>query len=456
MLQRGILLLACFCAAAAQAGGNAIPDLGAGGLGQAGATVARPDDATAMYYNPAGLAFQDGLRAYADVRVVDQRVEFQRLNAAGQNPAGWAPVENSGGASPAPILGLTYRYGRFAFGVGGNPQNGATGYHFPNPDDARAAGASDAGVGRAAPQRYMAVDSTSRIFMPVFAAAVRITDWLGFGAALQLPWADFRTKVAVYAGPVPGELTAFDALVDIHATQWFARSGVLGLTAQPTPWLAAGLGLQLVTHFRAEGTADAELPPAAKELGLTVDGNKANIDILFPWVLRGGVRIYQSRWSAELAGTFEKWSELKAITIRPENIQIKLGGSPVALPTLLLPKALNDSGSIRLGGEFQLNKLVTLRAGALYETAATPTSRQALDWVHWDRFSVNAGAMFSWGRYTAQVAASRFLQADRDVRDSQITQLVAFPGEAQSVTGNGNYSSQITVVSASIAAKFDY
>ena len=449
-------LVAALAATAAHAGGNAIPDLGAGGLAQAGATIARPDDLTAMYYNPAALAFQDGLRVYLDLRAVDQRVQFQRLNANGQNPVGWAKVENSGGVSPAPVLGVSWHFmGRFTLAVGGQPSNGATGYHFPNPDDARAAGQGDTGIARFSPQRYLAVDSTSRIFMPVFAGAVQLTDWLAFGAGLELPWADFRTKVAVYAGPVSGELTDFDALVDIHATQWFARSGVFGLSAQPTPWLSAGLGLQLVTHFRAGGDITAELPPAATSLGLTVTGKDANIDVRFPWVLRGGVRFYQPRWSVELAGTFEKWSELKDIRITPIDIEVKLGSTPVPLPTLILPKNLNDSGSVRLGGEYRLRPWVTLRAGALYETAATPTERQSLDWVHWDRFSLNAGAAFTYGRYTAQLAASRFLQADRQVRNSQINQLVAFQGVQPTVTANGDYGSQITVVAASIAARFD-
>src|SRR5438067_4794957 len=90
---RGVLLFLVLTRSA-WAAGIGIPDLGAGGLGQAGATIARPADLTALYYNPAALAWLEGIQLYADVRAIDHRVSFQRLDAQGQNPSGWLPVEN--------------------------------------------------------------------------------------------------------------------------------------------------------------------------------------------------------------------------------------------------------------------------------------------------------------------------------------------------------------------------
>src|SRR5881392_1027781 len=85
LLLRGVLLL-LLAAPSARAAGVGIPDLGAAGLGQAGATVARPAGLTALYYNPGALGFLEGIQAYVDVRLVDQRVTFQRLDSLGQNP----------------------------------------------------------------------------------------------------------------------------------------------------------------------------------------------------------------------------------------------------------------------------------------------------------------------------------------------------------------------------------
>src|SRR5438046_2773097 len=74
-------LVALFLSRSAIAAGVGIPDLGAAALGQAGATVARPADLTALYYNPGALGFLEGIQAYVDVRLVDQRVTFQRLDS---------------------------------------------------------------------------------------------------------------------------------------------------------------------------------------------------------------------------------------------------------------------------------------------------------------------------------------------------------------------------------------
>ena len=50
--------------ASAQAGGFELPDNGAQALGRGATFVAKADDTTAMYYNPAGLARQRGTRLY--------------------------------------------------------------------------------------------------------------------------------------------------------------------------------------------------------------------------------------------------------------------------------------------------------------------------------------------------------------------------------------------------------
>lgn len=418
-----------------------IPDLGAAALGQAGATVARPADLTALYYNPAALAWLDGVQAYADVRAVDSQITYQRLDSAGANPQAWAPVANQGGPAIAPFVAGSWHRGAWTVALGGHPFPGATGYEYPDP-------AVDPSP-RATPQRYLSIESRSKIYVPALAAAVQLLPWLSAGAALQLPVAYFSSRQSVYAGPVPGEFPEFDALLNLSAHQWFAVSGSFGVSAQPLPWLLAGAALQLPTKFHAQGTIDAVLPQASADLGLTVSGNRAVIDLRFPWTLRAGVRVLQPRWSVELAGTFEKWSMLRQIRITPEDMTVHLHGVALDLPQFVLEKDLLDSGSVRLGGEFHALPWLTLRAGALYETSAIPENRQALDWVAWQRFSLNAGAGVSFGQVELSLSAARFVQPDRDVRDSALHQLTAFP-VAGTVIGDGNFHSGLTLAAASL------
>ena len=440
------MLLSLLLAHAAGAAGIGIPDLGAGALGQAGATVARPADLTALYYNPGALAFLEGVQLYADLRAIDQRITFQRLDAQGQNPLGWQPVSNHGPIAVAPVLGVSWRRGPLTLAAGGHPQTGATGYAYPDP------AAVSGSPTRVAPQRYLSIESRSRIYLPVLAAAVQLAPWIGVGAGLQLPVAAFSSRQSVYAGPVSGEFTDFDATIDLSAQQWFARSGVFGVSLQPLPWLDAGASLQLQTNFRAAGAIAAQLPPTATKLGLTVTGNRIHLDLVFPWVARAGLRAHLGALAVELAGTFEKWSLLRQIRIQPLDVSVHLGAQEVPLPSLILDKQLRDAGSLRLGGEYRLRPWLRLRAGALYETSAIPEERQALDWLHWDRFSLNAGAGVTVGPTELSFAVARFLQADRQVRDSVLHQLTAFPVQP-AVIGNGNFHSALTVAALAVSTQ---
>src|SRR5439155_20824305 len=144
---------------------------------------------------------------------------------------------------------------------------------------------------------------------------------------------------------------------------------------------------------------------------------------------------------------------LKQITLTARDVEVHLGQNVVPLPNLVLQKNLKDAGSIRLGGEYRMSSWLTLRAGALYETSAIPEDRQALDWLHWQRFSLNGGVKLTWGKTDFSFAMSRFVQADRQVRDSLLHQLTAFKEVPPTVIGNGNYHSAITVAALAISTR---
>jgi long-subunit fatty acid transport protein len=142
---------------------------------------------------------------------------------------------------------------------------------------------------------------------------------------------------------------------------------------------------------------------------------------------------------------------LKRITVTPEDISVQLHGLQLDLPQFILEKDLQDAGSVRLGGEWRVKPWLALRAGALYETNAIPENRQSLDWVAWQRFSFNACVAVSVGRVEVALSGARFVQPDRDVRDSALHQLTAFPVQA-TVIGDGNFHSGLTV--AAISANY--
>ena len=97
----------------AYAGGFEVPDNGAQAVGRGAAFVAKADDGTAIYFNPAGLARQRGTRVYAGGNLFLHSFEFQRSGAFPDDPNNAATpwggkpfplVTNSAGPFFAPFL----------------------------------------------------------------------------------------------------------------------------------------------------------------------------------------------------------------------------------------------------------------------------------------------------------------------------------------------------------------
>ncbi len=115
----------------AQASGFEYPDNGAVALGRAGAFAAKANDGTAIYYNPSGLAQQDGWRVMIDGQMVLQAIDYQRTDSSGNNIG--PQVSNSGGAFFAPFIAISKQIVpglTIAIGGYGPPANGK--FTFPD------------------------------------------------------------------------------------------------------------------------------------------------------------------------------------------------------------------------------------------------------------------------------------------------------------------------------------
>ncbi|MEA3466103.1 MAG: outer membrane protein transport protein [Thermodesulfobacteriota bacterium] len=69
-----------------------IREQGAKAMGMANAFVAQADDPSAIFYNPAGIAFQDGTQVSLGVTVINvPETEFNGTTTIGENDTyGWA------------------------------------------------------------------------------------------------------------------------------------------------------------------------------------------------------------------------------------------------------------------------------------------------------------------------------------------------------------------------------
>lgn len=454
----------------ARAAGLSIPDLYTTAQGQGAAVVASPDDFSAAYYNPAGFADQSGLRLQLDTRTTWHMATFQRHDADGSKIG--QQVRGEGGPSLAPSFGASYRidlgkWPSLTVGVGAHPFNGFAGYRYADPTEIRKRlkdedpELDDIYVNEAiadeAAQRYSTITANSIIYVPSVSIASSLTDWLDIGLTLQTPIANFDQSQAIYVGLNQGEDPGFDAKFGINATDTFALSAVLGASVKLPANLTFGVSVQLPTHFEADGTIKAVLPESLQGLA-SMSGEKASLEIDFPLVARAGLRYAHRAFELELAGTYEAWSQQKAIKLKPKDIQITIGGNSSPLEEMTIPRNFQDAGSVRFGGLVRPGVWVealdflTVRAGALYETSAVQREYQTLEIANWERLTLNAGLSAKLGDYELAVAYSRFMQPDIVVSNSKATQTAINEGVEPTIVGNGRYGSQVDMLGVTLLA----
>src|SRR5579883_3253728 len=93
--------------ALAVAGGMFVPLHGVRPLGRGGAFVAGADDLNAIWYNPAGLAQLNGNQFLIDATLVDQILDYTRVDSGGVTEP---PVHDSGTPLPIPQIAVSHNF----------------------------------------------------------------------------------------------------------------------------------------------------------------------------------------------------------------------------------------------------------------------------------------------------------------------------------------------------------
>ena len=106
-----VAVACCISVSAAQAGGFSNPNMSASGLGVANAVVASADDVSAAAYNPAGIAWQDGIQAMLGIDLQYRNSSVKVGAGVGSNTGGagnpahlyasWMPHDGDFGLSLA-------------------------------------------------------------------------------------------------------------------------------------------------------------------------------------------------------------------------------------------------------------------------------------------------------------------------------------------------------------------
>ena len=413
-------------------------------LGRGGSFVAGADDGEAFVYNPAGLADIDGVSLLIDGGLVLQRTHYDRVDSGGNKQPG---VDGNYNFLPFPTLVVTYKpkklpWVTFAGGVW-VPYLGLNSY----PADG--------------PQRYSSISLDGSLVLVVqLAAAFRIHEHFWLGVGLQNMVINFKSLLKLSACTelnCAPEDPNFDSLTELNVHSTFTPSAVVGATLAYTK-LRAGLTLQLPFFVNAEGQVRSKLPSDPFFANAEVKGQSASLSFTLPLILRGGVEYRpMPTMRIEVGFDYEAWSMQKEFTIQPKGIYIDgvPGIGKYYLNTLHVPRNMQDSVALHIGGEYEAFKRhVVFRLGYLFETSATPDETMSVltsDGLH-NMITVGMGVRMFGVRW--DVGYGHMFTTDRTVTNSKSLQQNPIQPSLGVPVGNGTYKIDTDIVSVGLETRF--
>jgi long-chain fatty acid transport protein len=459
-----------------------LSDIGAQGLGRAGAFVAGADDITAQWYNPAALTRIKGGMVGLNTAGAHQFIDFQRADSSGPldedgNPTASPNQEVSNAASPVfiPHIGVAYGWEKLTLYAGlTTPYAG----DFSYPSDG--------------PQRYSLIDT---IVIQTFAGpaiAYKATPWLSLGSSLS--WNTLKIgqsrQISLYftntflnedgTDHTKVEDPSADVLFEFEANDTSALSYSLSAMVEPPDgkWAAAVM-VQPPIRFDAKGEMSADFSShfLKNEEGLVylpqdvAEDDEVTIEVVMPMIIRSGALVRpMEQLELELAFVWEGWSSVETLQIDDldMDLQVEVFGDvqdQVIEGPIVLPTGYSNSWSLRFGGEWTAQSYA-VRAGALFETPGVPTGSLSVNLVDRKKLGYGLGASYnpggklsvdvSWFQSflgTIEVTDSKLARVAAQIDTSDINEPVTTIVEDH-IVANGTYRSSILLGAAGFTYRF--
>jgi long-subunit fatty acid transport protein len=451
-LQLLTLLVALTLPADALAAGFFLPIRGIRPTGRAGASVAVDGDPNAIWFNPANLTTLDGTHLLLDLALTDLQSTFVRTPR--QEPNGdvvvYEPVTNAAKSFDyIPSLIVTSNFGvdRLGFAFGVLPPYAAK-YSYPIDG----------------PQRYSAVDSAESI-SAVFAlaGAFEVTDWFRVGASFQNYYVDFKIfgTASAYSGPFGyPEDHDLDILMSIRSHDVFTPCGNAGLWFQIIPGLEVALSAQLPARIEdSDAELEIRLPDHPFFDGAEVEGNTVAGGFDLPAQIRGAVRWIHPFGDVELDVVWSGWSVHDQIDTNPRGltlVNLSLLDEFTVGPLDIVQDWMNV-WQVGVGSDFvAIEDRLTVRGGLLYEQTAIPDQRLSLFQLDSDKLAPSLGLTVEIpeARLLVDAAYTHFFFFDKQISNSQVSQINPTFEEGAIVVGNGDYSGNVDVFGLGVEASF--
>ncbi len=373
------LLLVSVLATSNFANGLSLNSVGTRALGMGGAFIARSNDATAIYWNPAGLAGQQS---------------SVNLFFTGVMPLGtykWAPgqIDTKTNSNIYPTGGLmgVYNSGKLTFGLGVFVPAGL-GAEWPGADLAAFAGGKT-------------FDWESRIGVVAISPSIayKISDKFSIGLSANIYYAMFDLSRPNLAD-LNQDGTPETPVQYKESSTGLGYGITLGLKYNITEQLTAAATFRTATKVAMDGTADISVQGMGNILS-----SGFTRDVTWPMWIGGGLAYKVNKClTLALDAQYSNWANLD-----------KLVADYDKLPEGEFKLNWQDAVQIRLGGEYKVSPKAALRLGYYYDPAPAPDETLNILFPSSTNHVVTAGFGYSFGKYSIDAAAEYLLGGDREI-----------------------------------------
>jgi len=335
----------------------ALSETGARAQGMAGAYVGQADDASAVWYNPAGLVrTPKGGEVSLGANLFIPRISADDVRNVRTNPADSPHANGEAGATPITPLGYaSLRTGdRVAFGLGINTPFGLSVDWEDN-----------------AFVRYQSAFAELRTLFITPAVGVRLTDWLNIGLGVSYVYADAELERQIFFGPGLDDGTF---RLGGKANDWAYNAGaqvVLARDKGKLDRLTLGVTYHsaVVLDFNANDSTVNFTVPAAFASTFPDSPASTTIDLPDIWTV-GLSAAFNNRTTVNLDIQRFGWSTFEGLGIEAENPATQKVIAPIV-------RDYEDTTAFRLGIEHWLNDTWALRGGYAFDQ--TPIPDKTLD-----------------------------------------------------------------------------
>jgi long-chain fatty acid transport protein len=384
--------------APAEAGGFAVREQSAYGLGSSFAGMAAPGDSiSSMFWNPAAVTTATSTTAEGNLTAIFPRSELDvdptrsTLTALGITGNGGNVGET--GIVPAGYLAVPIT-DELYFGLSVTAPYGlATTSHAPW-----------VGMFSHLDAQVVSVNAT-----PILGYKLNDMVSIGIGAQIEYFDVDIKTALAPFATPPRQRVTGDDTNVGL----------VAGVTLTPFDGTTIGIGYRSAVKHSLNGNQSFDIPVVTQIGTIPAGTYPVSADITLPDTVSIGVRQRINAAFTVMAGMeWANWSRIQTVPF---------DGSP-ARTSLALD--FNDGWFFSLGGEYKYNPNWTFRAGLGYEISPTTDEHRSMRLPDADRTWVSLGASYNWNERLSIDAAYAHLFVDNAPVD-ETTAGIRYAGTAE-------------------------